>query len=281
MKKVLVNNKNMGEKIEQTSQPEPQPEEEPQKEIVEKEEVFDISKFLIEPKTDYGDLILKTEQDSALEEWDKRSLFTSYASDLESALRGIIGYERISDKKCEEERQEALSYFKKKLKGKILINLGAGSYHAMINFAKESGVKVYIEVDKFFPENEDIPLNSSVDLSLGDKNENMQIVTVKSDMLDFLSRIPNESVCIVINGIDGDLIKNNEYHKALIKEFKRVIPNGEIVFGRNSTSLGLISQGVLKNTNEEEKENLQSFRPVRLEFLSNKWGIHANIFEKQ
>ncbi len=53
-------------------------------------------------------------------------------------------------------------------------------------------------------------------------------------MLTTLARLPSACANITINGIDGALIKNQEYHKALAREIERVLLPGGIVFGFQS-----------------------------------------------
>ncbi len=227
-------------------------------------EIFDIANFLVEPKIDYGGLIKATEEESKLGNWDKKALSTPYASDLENIL---LGFEEVGTdaEETEKERIEAISFLKERLHGKVLVNLGAGVYGSMQSLARESGTTTCIEIDNFFPEDA-TDSSPSVDLSPNKKNGEMQIVTVKSDMLDFLSRLPDESACITINGIDEEIIKNKDYHRALIEEIKRVLPKGGIVFGRNSSCLYLVSE---------------SLERINLEFLSGKYIISAKIYEKK
>lgn len=66
------------------------------------------------------------------------------------------------------------------------------------------------------------------------------ITLVKADMLDFLEYVPDNSSCIVINGIDYTLGITTEYHQALAAEMARACKPGGIVFGVTSDSLTIV-----------------------------------------
>lgn len=60
---------------------------------------------------------------------------------------------------------------------------------------------------------------------------------IRADMLDFVSRIKDSSVNIVINGIDEYIISVKKYHEALAQEIFRVTKKNGVIFGNRSNCL--------------------------------------------
>lgn len=166
------------------------------------------------------------------------------------------------------------AFFKNKLEGKILVDLGGG-YGVMEKFAKKMGVSVYINVDRLLPGHQEAKPDSTIDLSKAEQSTNKtQVIEVKADILDFISRLPENSVNITINGMDvmmldtcgayadeyrdslpdtvlctGEGIKKVEekkreeekarenYGRSLLEEIIRVTEKGEVIFGSGTMIL--------------------------------------------
>ena len=146
-----------------------------------------------------------------------------------------------------------IDIFKNKLKGKVLVDLGCGQYlqhfdacaqqnSYTLNLARKLQVKSYIGVDKF------IELNDLEDFN----SKSLDAIIVKADMLDFVSKLPDNSVNFTINGIDGVVILNcDKYAQAVAAEMVRAtLPKG-IIFGIRSEPTEF-----LKSNPEEHKLNV-------------------------
>lgn len=123
------------------------------------------------------------------------------------------------------------AYFKEKLQGGNLIDVGGGGQDFMAELAKKSGAKKYINVDIGCPRFEDEPVGSyltrlnphvgrpkKVDFWHLPENERtlpMETISVNADMLDFISRLPDNSSNFAVNGIDSNIIYDNEYYIGL------------------------------------------------------------------
>jgi len=141
--------------------------------------------------------------------------------------------------------------FKDRLNGGILIDLGFGKVPLMKALATRYKSKTYIGVDRYSIGKEDEssdPHKVMDDLSKND----IQAILVKSDLLDFASRIPDNSVNFTINGIDKNIIPDEDYQKALVKEMIRATKKGGIIFGFNSDAIANIREGY----NNEEGTDL-------------------------
>ncbi len=149
-----------------------------------------------------------------------------------------------------EKLAESLKFFEEHLKGNVLIDLGCGTSENMIKFAQKCGAQTYIGVDKqafgsygslynllpkerlFNELNKDNPR-----YELNSEGKPMRVMLVSADMLDFVSHLKNESVCVTISGVDGYVIKADGYMEALCKEIARVIKKDGVVFGANADVL--------------------------------------------
>jgi len=126
---------------------------------------------------------------------------------------------------------ETLSLIKSKLENRVLVDLGTGEdLINLIKFLNKMGVADFIGNDKF--PKKDI-------LSYGTLLENSGIkgAYVNEDMLLFLSKLPDNSTNIMVNGLDRSIISNQEYLKRLKNEISRVLLNNGVVLGF-STNIG-------------------------------------------
>lgn len=207
---------------------------------------FTLEKFQIEPKTDYDNLISRTNESSNVTEEfhnDRWELATDHISDCVDAIAGkhrTGTYREELDIEMSTRSENARAFLKERLAGKILIDLGGGESRSMESLAQMLGALAYIKVDVYFQSSLADKYGRLANNGKLEANGEMEVYHVKSDMLKFLSTIPDNSVCVTINGIDMSVIHSEEYHKALASEIMRVlIPDG-IIFGRLSDSLDLI-----------------------------------------
>ena len=218
---------------------------------------FNITEFLQQPKDDYSALIRQNDVESDLGHWEGMFLFTQRDDHLA---------ENLNEKTPE--RKKVFDFVSERLSEKMLVDLGAGRDRGRIqNMAQRLGAKIYIGVDKFFPYKEREEINSDQDLSYGEKQEDMQVATIKGDMLDFLSRLPDNSVCITMNGIDIDMVTSEAYINALVKEIIRVLHPSGIAFGTDSTALRNIAQAIYLKEELEYMEKLREDDPEKFKAI--------------
>jgi hypothetical protein len=151
-------------------------------------------------------------------------------------------------------------FFKDKLSGNVLIDLGGGRVPAMRHFAKNYGAKAFINVERFLPDR--FPVDPTVDLTDAlrtEKEKDMDMLVVKADMLDFVSKLPDNFANFTINGIDSVIIEDQNYHHALAQELARATRPGGIIFGMCSDALWELEDKMHKaklnfrNTDRETK----------------------------
>lgn len=155
------------------------------------------------------------------------------------------------------EARESLQYLTDKIKDHDLIDLGGSTGGYIRPLAKELGARTYITVDRFFSRrrNEDSPVYdlpldpytnigteiwSELPEQLSGKGRT-ESAAVKADMLDFVSRLPDNSANFTLNGIDSAIVsrpddimsadRNTEYEEAVVKEIIRATKKGGIIFG--------------------------------------------------
>jgi ubiquinone/menaquinone biosynthesis C-methylase UbiE len=161
--------------------------------------------------------------------------------------RLLTQLEKSKSEKGKLKAEQVKEYFRNKLSGQTLVDLGGDTGGFIYQFIKRIGLAnevVYISVDKF--------INEQLVNSGGGGNN----FFVKDDMLHFLSTLKDDSVNITINGIDLLIIKNDEYHKALADEITRVTKKGGIIFGANSFSVKILKDGCRKEiVAQDETEN--------------------------
>lgn len=228
---------------------------------------IDIARFLTKPRTNYAQLIQKNEKESALMELaeyayhqsdPEGTVYRSYGNATAGSLLGIQGYELRPE--FQKSKERTIEFLKQKLRGRIVVGLGAGKGKNMKLLMKECDVHAYISVDRWYghwsPQVPSIDLlelppdplkevsERLTDLSDEERERNEEARThiVKSDMLDFLSRVPDESVCVEISGIDEAMVNEKKYHCALSVEIARVLQKGGIAFGSGSLSLSHIER---------------------------------------
>lgn len=139
-------------------------------------------------------------------------------------------------------QSDVQSVFKEKLSGHILVNLGGqrtpleefranGKYPAVvINVDQYSITEPGTNVDAG---RSDIQFIAAATRRVG----NTPVLTVKADLLEFMSRVQSGSANIEIDGIDTAVISDWEYHSALADEILRAVPVGGICFGNKAQVL--------------------------------------------
>lgn len=122
--------------------------------------------------------------------------------------------------------QRREKFFDNKLRGKILVDLGAGSASHVRKIAEKFGVSFLLEVENQFP-------NKSTGWKDVSRN-NLRIIRFREDMLSALARMPDASSNITLNGIDFLILPEGAYRKAVYQEMQRVLAPDGIVFGFGS-----------------------------------------------
>jgi hypothetical protein len=171
------------------------------------------------------------------------------------------------------EKQRA--FFKEKLQGEILIDIGGGQGRTMPEFAKKFGARLYINVDEHHGELEGAPnpqvgKPAKIDywrLPKSERTRPMEAIDVKADMLDFVARLPDNSCNFVVNGINMEVIISDDYREALIEELMRATKVGGIMFG--------ITSDIWRKSDPRFK-NVAG----KLELDTEGWGNEHTVFEK-
>lgn len=124
----------------------------------------------------------------------------------------------------------------------IVVDLGNASHVSIPQLCHDLGARAYIGVDLHnvgWPAEEHDPKRNIVppnDKWVSKAYGNMPYVQIRADMFDFLRYVPDNSICISINGIDSCTLDSDAF-KPLLKEIERVcIPNG-IIFGNGTQFL--------------------------------------------
>jgi hypothetical protein len=109
------------------------------------------------------------------------------------------------------------------LRGQVVVDLGAGETLFGYAIADNFGAKGYVGIEPIFAEK----LVREVEK---EKHNGTPIAVVKEDMLNFLRRLPGDSVSLLCSGIDGDIIPEMDYREATAREIARVLdPEGVYV----------------------------------------------------
>ena len=141
--------------------------------------------------------------------------------------------------------QDDWAYMREKLKDSILVDLGCGARLAsgfMFGTMDKYSIAAYVGVDRYaWPDTSYDPT-----LNQWKKNDNRKLIRsgmppiakVHADMLDFVARLPDNSVNFVLNGIDRFVISTgSEYHRTLAKEMIRALKPGGIICGADFTAI--------------------------------------------
>ncbi len=108
-----------------------------------------------------------------------------------------------------------------KLEEKVLVDIGCGThYRDMVRLAGIYGAGKYLGADMRVQDSEWT-------------HHGMGVVVARSDMLEFVSRLPSGSANFLINGIDF-LGSDERYLRLMIGELARAAYSGGVIFGRGS-----------------------------------------------
>ncbi|MEK7561739.1 MAG: hypothetical protein AAB541_02655 [Patescibacteria group bacterium] len=130
------------------------------------------------------------------------------------------------------ERDELLS----RIRGRIVLDLGCGiRWLEFEEFLKKYEPSAYVGVDIWAPYGYR-PYNEIPDLGivtpLGDQEGDvLPGALIKGDMLEAISRMPDKSCCIALNGVDAFILPPSPYRRELEKEMVRVVSDEGIIFG--------------------------------------------------
>ncbi len=214
---------------------------------------FSLEVFRVEPKTNYSDLTQEVDGITRMRE-EMRAGHDELATDhISKCADDLIGMRRGKlDAEMSKKSESARVFLKERLVGKILVDLGGGESRSMESLAHMLGVSVYIRVDAYFQSSLADEHGRLADRGKMEPGGEMEVYHVKFDMLEFLSTLPDDSVCVTINGIDMSVIHSEAYHRALTKEMIRVLAPDGVIFGRLSESLNLIQDDLQITTEQRE-----------------------------
>ena len=165
-------------------------------------------------------------------------------------------------------KEEVISeIFNTALPGSVLCDLGG--YNGKTEYvAAGHNVSLYINVDRYPRGLDD---NTPTDSLKGELRKEAyviqgqtliegihNVISVRADMLDFVSRLRDGSVNITVNGIDADVIPIKKYHESLATEILRVTKHQGIVFGHMSYPL----LGYIVKLIEQNSESTKEFQIV-------------------
>lgn len=151
-------------------------------------------------------------------------------------------YLQFKDVYAREEYETLDRLFREHLQGAVLIELGSGSGYYVEQIAHKYKMGTYIRVDRDsghkYSELRPDPQIAIEDVQI----EDLQRISVKADMLDFVARLRPNTANFTLNGIDRIIIDNVKYHEALVQEILRVAQSGSLIFGVDSHALEILSE---------------------------------------
>lgn len=142
------------------------------------------------------------------------------------------------------------------LNGEVLVDLGAGECFNMAAPLSLYGVSKYLAVNKGdWSKLYDSELETLEYTRFERDNRSMDIYSTEDDMLNFVARIPDNSVSFMLNGIDSTVLGGNEeYCRSLTSEIVRATKPGGVVFGSHSWSFDYLAPGEDHSNNPENTE---------------------------
>lgn len=196
---------------------------------------LDVLHLQQEPRHDYSELISEAERHVFT---DERALRANYAQKWNS----YYGSDRRG------QNESIARQFDEALPESVLCDLG-GYNGNMESVAASRNASLFINVDKYpgglrdatpidatagtFSRRDYVSPISRTVIVPGIHN----VIDVRADMLDFVSRLKDVSTNFTINGIDSDLIPVPEYHRAVAREMLRATKRNGIIFGNSSFSV--------------------------------------------
>lgn len=169
-------------------------------------------------------------------------------------------------KKFTVEQPEFLVEVKKFFKGKVIVDIGAGSYAENYNIARLLGAAGYVGIEPFFAGK----LLHSLRYAERDELKELQIPLIKyavvpEDAATFLKRIPDSSVCVTSTGTSGIFSRDLNYATNIVAEIKRVLsPQGASLFYYSYIGEELAEQPEMKEEKLTETGGKSLFGDVYL-----------------
>ncbi len=220
-------------------------------ELIEEENFeFDLESFLSYKNPNmqrYNELIADVEKKTREKRWDRDALYSGIG---EAYLdRGVLNPQQKNY------RPELQRVMNEKLRDKLLVELGGDSY-----FPVWFGVDTHIVVDRYLersPENSNKTPSQPFKIHDFRKRGEVKIIRVPADMLDFVARIPDNSIDnFLMAGIDGAILPNEEYQEFLTREIVRATRLGGIIFGAHWIAPTFLEKNPLvKNITTEDVED--------------------------
>jgi len=114
------------------------------------------------------------------------------------------------------ENKNAVDYFKEKLEGEIVLDLGCGEQKYMAEFCSDMGVKLYAGIDKENVKKQKLPGDSWI--------------LLEGDLFELLNSIEDDSVHCIANGVI-ETLRIWEQRERLWEETRRIIRPKGLFFG--------------------------------------------------
>lgn len=208
--------------------------------------------------------------------------FGHYQTEFADYWAGLWDEKSPYGESSPEVRQKIKEYLQQKLHGQILIDLGCGervlqdSDFSMGKVVKEFGASQYIGIDSKDAKTEHtLPPATPKFTRIPNLNNGHYL---NGDILLTLATAPSESANLVINGMDNTIIRpekgtppDSDYNCALMEEMVRVCRPSGVIFGQNSTVLGILSKLIRDG-------RLQNLREIML--IPNPKQSNVRFFEK-
>jgi len=138
-----------------------------------------------------------------------------------------------------EDHPKDVEWIENHVRGNLMVDLGGAERLTMLTVASWFGAKGYIDVDKNISKSLPYdPTKNQIKEFQGGRytrrEDDTEIAVVKSDMLDFVARLEDESIGVyTLNGIDYGVLTDRDYRNALTAEIARTLKPGGIVFGHD------------------------------------------------
>ncbi len=158
--------------------------------------------------------------------------------------------------------EKAREFFRQKLKGKPLIDLGCGPWHWTERIAEELNLPLYIGIDHNLRKEE-----KSLERNLANENgvleERGNIILLNADILQAVAHLQTGLYNVTINGIDHFIIENEKYADAVVEELWRALHPESTIFGCNSIFFERLKQKGFTQTDFAGRKDPQ--------FLGDEW----------
>ena len=106
-----------------------------------------------------------------------------------------------------------------RVRGQVLVDLGAGMFGSGYEIACTLGAHAYVAVDKFFADRAFEHLTQTAD----EHPHPVPFVVAQEDLLDFLKRLPDRSVSVLCSALQRPVINDPTYIDAVNREISRVV----------------------------------------------------------